>query len=121
MVLQKHLPFTFLFIFLMLNWVNISPAVANCSTCIRNVVEIQNKKAEYERVKIILKKNQEFLGRLGAGDASKRLKIHSNILIANVKLETLENEGMLLQEENHKLNCKSCQQRQQEKSIDRMR
>lgn len=64
---------------------------AICPNCNKQFDEYQKLRSEDRRLKEILAKNQQKLGQLNPSQTSLITKIKSNMLIANVRIETNRN------------------------------
>lgn len=83
-------------------------ASPNCANCQAQTKQLFNQQTAQKTHADLLRKNQEYLATLGKGDASKSIKVKSNILVLIVKLETLKNNIESLQEGLTAEHCSGC-------------
>lgn len=82
---------------------------ADCLKC----GDLQNQGKAYAKdldsSNVLLEKNKKYLATLSPDDTSKKVKISSNILILNTRIETLSNNMALGDQEQKKQGCEQCQ------------
>jgi hypothetical protein len=83
-------------------------ADSHCTNCQKIYNELQNNLNELNRSKTLLEQNEKALAQISPSDTSKRVKISSNLFILKTKLETLENNRVLIQKSLNEKNCSDC-------------
>jgi hypothetical protein len=64
----------------------------DCGGCASNRDKLAKQRAAQVRHKEVLAKNLDYLARLRPDDTSKAIKVKSNIVIIQLRLETMQNE-----------------------------
>jgi hypothetical protein len=89
----------------------LAPSVQAADECGRCQLKIEAKKklrdseAEYTD---LLRRNKEFLAKIGPSDNSKLVKLNSNITLINIKLEGIQKNIAELDSELAKEDCAPC-------------
>ncbi|NDG86044.1 MAG: hypothetical protein EBX52_13525 [Proteobacteria bacterium] len=77
--------------------------------CTALVVSLSKKDVELARIKDILKKNEDYLQKHAAIPPSISVKVHSNLVISKLQIETIQNERTVIFKNIEKQGCKQCQ------------
>ncbi len=81
---------------------------STCAECVNHEKEVSSVKAQINLHKNMLQKNQDYLAKLGPNDASKSIKVKSNILVFVMRIETFNNNLTALTAKNPSLTCSGC-------------
>jgi hypothetical protein len=84
------------------------PALAGCDSCNGEISGIQKASKNLKVFEDLKRRNEEFLKSPAAQDASKAIKVKSNILICMVKIDTEKNNIFGLKQELNKKACTTC-------------
>lgn len=102
-----------IFLFTLLAWVffayTTTGKAADCLACTKLSSEMKNSAENEEKAKALLEKNKAMLAQLPAEEHSQKIKLTSNILIFSVKIETMNNNRTVQNEEFQKAGCPQCQ------------
>ncbi len=82
-------------------------ANADCSACATELSGVNQEKAAYTTYQDLLERNKQFLEGPGGQDASKAIKVKSNILVLMLKIDTAKNNTEALTKDIQK-KCPAC-------------
>jgi len=86
-----------------------SAQAENCAgNCHTLTSSLSKKEMELVRIKDILKKNEEYLQKHASAPPSITVKVHSNIVISRLQIETVQNERTVIFKNIEKQGCKQC-------------
>lgn len=80
----------------------------DCAFCGDFAAKLNQQQNLRVRTADILEKNKAYLAKLGPDDTSKRIKVNSNILIASVQIETIDNNIQTLKKAIQEKGCGTC-------------
>ena len=80
----------------------------NCDECGPKLTELTTKKSKMGRMSVILQKNKDYLAKNPGVSSSIAIKVRSNIVVATLQLETLDNEMQALTQDIKKTGCEAC-------------
>lgn len=83
-------------------------ASQSCSFCSAKMDEIQKTAASLKLHEELLQKNKAYLAGLSPNDLSRSIKVKSNIMVFDLRIETMKNTIQAIQQEVQGKGCESC-------------
>lgn len=81
---------------------------ADCQNC-SGIIKAKKTQAQYlEQTRAYLEKNNQYMKKLSPNDSSKLTKVRSNIMVASIQIETIENRIRAYVLEESKNYCEKC-------------
>lgn len=81
---------------------------ANCEDCAGPRSASQKLQTDLQNHEALLQRNKDYLGRLDPSEASKAIKVKSNIVILAVRIETIKNNLSVAQSDLQSKGCDQC-------------